>query len=180
LDLRDLMTVHGRVYLDFDGVINAASVMRFAHLDPDDPPADQWSDYESMALGPGFDKPVTFSPSVVRFTAELMERGVDVFWLTSLNRNTAALSPLGLPPIPYVDVPDANADGMWPKLEAIRSHLGEVHDGLVVWVDDEAPYKRAALSWARDAGVLVVGPNRMTGISPGDTQKIMEHLSTTK
>src|SRR5664279_1326030 len=167
----------GRIYLDFDGVINAASVMRFANDEADGNDSDEWTDYKSWVPDPRFGKPVTFSPSVVRFIADLMECGVDVFWLTSLNRNTAALSAFGLPPIPYLEVPDANADGTWPKLRVIRSHLGEVACGPVVWIDDEAPFKRPALAWAQDSGVLIVGPNRMTGISPADTRKILQHLS---
>ena len=165
-----------RIYLDFDGVINAANIMRTEDSRGDSRSLDVWGDYVTQRV-PGIG-PVTYSPSVVQFLQNLTEQGVAGFWCTSLGPAVSALALLGFPALPHLKIDVRRADMRWPKLHAVSEHLQRAPDSQsVVWVDDEANQRPEVARWAELKGVSLISPNPVHGISPDDLHRIAVGLN---
>ena len=178
--------------LDVDGVLNA-----LAGGDPE-----LWPEWRlGRATADGRAWPIRWAPGAVERLRGWHEQGrVELQWLTTwghwANLELRALLDLPLLRVagtyenegPFAgsrDDEDVTAHaavapaapdeltGRWWKHDVVRRLRNADPDRLLVWVDDELhgranPY----VDWAERHGVLAVGPDPLTGLSPADLDAI--------
>ncbi len=183
--------------LDVDGVLNALGGSGLA----------AWPEWRTgRALADGTAWPIRWAPTVVERLRGWHEQGrVELQWLTTWGHqaNLGLRGLLDLPELavagtyqdegPYAgrtDHEDAAAHaavapaapdeltGRWWKRDVVRRLVGEQPDRLLLWVDDELHDRpNRYVAWAEQQGVVAVGPDPRTGLSPADLDLLESHLA---
>lgn len=157
-----------RMYLDFDGVINA-----------DKPPFDDVVTFTHPSrVNPDKGFVIRYSPTMVAALRDLiLTHDVDLVWLTTWNENSdihGVMATVGdFPTGRVIDViinrDDWDTNRLWTKwkADAIIADLADT-DAPFIWVDDEAHkyHKKDVLAAAGDVPNLLVTPRTYWGLTP--------------
>ncbi|MDT0412684.1 MULTISPECIES: HAD domain-containing protein [Streptomyces] len=132
--------------------------------------------HDVVPAGRSADNPVTvwLDPDHGRQLLDVFRTGLFTpVWCTSWRQDAATLiGPLlGLPDLPYVDLPrlqltTSHPDGYLWKRDHIDAWLG---DALTVWIDDDfssLDFAWAAERTARGAATLLIEPDPYVGLQP--------------
>ncbi|MEV7051856.1 HAD domain-containing protein [Streptomyces anulatus] len=133
--------------------------------------------HDVVPAGRNVDNPVTvwLNPEHGRLLLDVIRTGLFTpVWCTGWRQDAATLiGPLlGLPDLPYVDLPrpqitTSHPNGYLWKRDHIDAWLGEA---LTVWIDDDfssLDYDWAAERTARGAATLLIEPDPYVGLQPG-------------
>lgn len=162
------------IYIDVDGVINAASGKAPKQNTG-------WSGEWKQERIAGY--PILWSTELVdRLNVLAARDDIKFVWLTTWRSEAPQrLAPaIGLngEDWDYVDAPDEQLENFkhWWKLAAIRRKRKMQHPEKTVWIDDDIPFESNARKYLEDEGpsILAIAPNTNHGI----TKKHMEQIES--
>lgn len=183
------------VLLDVDGVLNALAGRA----------AEAWPEYRTgSARADGRAWPISWAPPVTERVAGWQRDGVaEVQWLTTWGHhaNDELRRLVGLPELAvagtyheFYDDPgapepvaaDAHAavapaapdplTGHWWKYDVVQRLLRQHPGRRVAWLDDELHDRTPFAAAAATLGVLAVGPDPRTGLSPAELEEVEAFL----
>ncbi len=164
-----------RLLLDVDGVVNAVTRQ----------PGSFWSEWRTAKATPGNGDrgfTITWAPAVAEFLRTLLDRGVEIVWLTTWGRwANEAISPLlDLPKdLKVAGEPMDYAGEGWWKLP-LAQHLWSKDQRPFIWIDDDLAYTREAKRWLATLPMtefLAICPSSAEGIHPRHIERIEVFLT---
>ncbi|WP_329232758.1 HAD domain-containing protein [Streptomyces sp. NBC_01460] len=143
--------------------------------------------HDVVPEGRSADNPVTvwLNPEHGRLLLDVIRTGLFTpVWCTSWRQDAATLiGPLlGLPDLPYVDLPrlpitTSHPNGYLWKRDHVDAWLGQA---LTVWIDDDfssLDYDWAAERTARGVATLLIEPDPYVGLQPGHLKEAASWVS---
>lgn len=165
-------TTRRRIYLDFDGVVNA--------LGPDQLPG-AWDRYQVRKVPAtnvfGFPTrfPTRCAPGVLDAIRRWHHAGVDIVWASTWRVDTASISATwDLPRLPFLEWKDHPAFDE-SKGAAVAEHFENDPAGVCVWIDDDlgaGPDSTGAVAWAGAHQVHTLTPMPALGLTQAHVDRI--------